>query len=150
MSTIKDILEKPIINFSGQGDVVFDDNIPIKVKFELIILKNGKTIGNLFFITFDYSVYEKQKNSKYFRLIGTSEKNEEIIAEECILIRLNHNHRFNYPNNKVKSNEIINEGITVTEEVNATFSCHKFFVNPKVLEIDNNSELIVKVDLILL
>jgi hypothetical protein len=144
MSTIKEVLENPITDFTGQGEIVFDDNISLNVRFEIIILRNGKTIGKLFFMTFDYSIYEKHNNIANFRLKGISEKNEEIIAEECILTMLNDNNRFNYPNIKDKSNEVV----TVTQEVNATFSCYKFFVNPKVLEIDNKSELIIKFDLI--
>lgn len=100
MSSPDNILSNPFFEFKGSGKIVFnDDGLSADVNFIIKTLQNGKTVGNLDFITFHLLIENYFKQMKKFSLHGKwNDNNRNIIATGCYLSSLSPHEKLRFKN----------------------------------------------------
>jgi hypothetical protein len=82
---MSDIFKKySIIDFSGVGKVIFDDNTDNTATFQIYQLNQGNVVGSILFRKIDISRLDDVIHSrKIFRFEGETVKEQKVSAERC-------------------------------------------------------------------
>jgi len=74
--------------YSGLGQIRFDNEDYLDVRFEISLLNNGIIIGSIKFITFDFRTGNHIQNNDSFVLEGVEERHSStVVATGCKAIK---------------------------------------------------------------
>ena len=110
--------------YSGLGQIRFDNEDSLDVRFEISLLNNGIIIGSIKFITFDFRTGNHIQNNDSFVLEGVEERHSStVVATGCKAIK--------YSSSTDFTNSSVHESATFT-----AFELNMKYKNSDTIETD--------------
>lgn len=131
MSTLQEIISKPLFETVGSGKAIYEDGFEVDTNFTLHVLSNGSVIGELELPTTEYSqIFTRMNKGNFFILKGkTSHNNEKITMEKAYLTGTN-------------------TKFGTESSLKGRFSAFNVTINPDSLKSSTNLELVIQFGLI--